>query len=223
MMLSHSVFDTPIVFEENKINVLVIENCDFLMRSIQDLKLQSEEDTEGEFVLSDGDDVGFKNTVVITDMFSLDINSKKNLTKLYAYLSEFSRNETYFGKTLSVLSEIQSFVAEISEASDYNLSASETDVRDLFKICDLKFAVDSNTEILEKLCSYISVLRDFLKTKLFVLVNLRQFVSENNITEFYKYTAYNKINVLLIESSCPEVRLDCEKYKIIDKDLCEIS
>lgn len=223
MMLSHSVFDTPIVFEENKINVLVIENRNFLVQTVLEMKSQIDEGVEGEYILSDdAGKVGFKNTAIVTDVFSIDLNSRKNLTKLYAYLSDLAYNETNYGQTMTVLNSVQNFVAEIADASDYSLSAAEAGVQELMKVCDLKFVFDGEMSFLEKLCEYLSVSSEFLKIKLFVFLNLRQFVSDEDLGEIYKYIAYNKINVLLLESVCPEKRLDCEEFKIIDKDLCEI-
>lgn len=223
MMLSHSVFDTPIVFEENKINVLVIENRNFLVKTVLEMKSQMDDGVDGEYILSDDTGkTGFKNTAVVTDIFSIDLNSRKNLTKLYAYLSELAYNESNYGQTMMMLNSVQNFVAELADVSDYSLSASEAGVQELMKVCDLKFVFDGEMSFLGKLCEYLSVSSEFLKIRLFVFLNLRQFVSDEDLEEIYKYVAYNKINLLLVESTCPEKRLDCEKFKVIDKDLCEM-
>ncbi len=49
-MITHPLFDTPIEFTECKINILVVEQPNILVRLIQDLLLQKE-NCDGEFVL----------------------------------------------------------------------------------------------------------------------------------------------------------------------------
>lgn len=65
-----------------------------------------------------------------------------------------------------------------------------------------------------------SYLRRWVPLDLVIFLNLKLYISETDLENIYKHIIYNKFNVLLIESSCPENKLKYEKIKIIDKDLC---
>ena len=54
-----------------------------------------------------------------------------------------------------------------------------------------------------------------------VFVNLKQYLSKNELIEFYKYAIYNKIQILLIDSQAYGVTLEYEKKLIIDENLDE--
>ena len=52
-------------------------------------------------------------------------------------------------------------------------------------------------------------------------MNLKAFLSENEITLFYQSVFYEKLSVLLLESGQKETVRPYEEVRIIDKDLCE--
>ena len=54
MKLAHSLFDTPIVFKENRVNILVIENKRELANMIYEL-IDCSEGVGGRYVLSEDD------------------------------------------------------------------------------------------------------------------------------------------------------------------------
>lgn len=94
-------------------------------------------------------------------------------------------------------------------------------VESLIKLYNV--SIDSSEKSLaEQLLLYMKICRDFFKKKLFVILNLKSFLSKDEIELFYKATFYEKFDLLLIESSQKEAPRDCEKVKIIDEDLCEI-
>ena len=98
---------------------------------------------------------------------------------------------------------------------------SEIDIKQLYKMMDLK--VEENLDsYLEQILNYINVVREVFNTKLFIFVNLKDYISDEEYEEIYKYIQLNKINIFLIESKVPKESYNWEKLWIIDEDLCEI-
>lgn len=94
-------------------------------------------------------------------------------------------------------------------------------IQELCKLFDLKIEVESET-FLEKIIDYISTCSEYQNIKVFVFVNLKTFLSPEDLKLFYKYVFNNKIQVLLLENSEHYI-LNEEIITIIDNDLCEIN
>jgi len=56
---------------------------------------------------------------------------------------------------------------------------------------------------------------------LLVFVNLKQYLSTNELAELYKYSLYNDVQILLIDSQSYGATIDNEKKLIIDSNLDE--
>ena len=222
MKLAHPFIENHIIFAENKINVLVVENQSLFVNMIEDIKNQLEQE-EGEFVLSNQLDIIplRNNAELISNYFDLDFDSKKIQNKISAFLKETAYAEENYVKTNEVISMLQSYFYELLDSSDYPLKMSnETDAAALIKMAGIKADI-SNGSLLEKLTDYILLMQDMQGIKLFVFVNLKTFLSERELQNFYSFLFYKKAQVLLLENTARE-KLPEEVLHIIDQDMCEI-
>lgn len=224
MKLVHPYIERQIIFDESKINVLTIENQKLFSEVVQEL-IAVLNGGNSKFVLSEGMDIINISKVgeLCIDIFSCEINSKKAITKLYEILRAKSVDEDMHLKTNQILSSIFSYTEDlIFEFGEYELSYNlDTDITNIFKALDVKFDLSDKT-YLEKLLDYVYINSEFLSKKLFIFVNLKSFLLEEELEAFYKMMFYKKINILLLESFEREYKFDCEEYYIIDKDLCQI-
>ena len=222
MKLAHPFIENHIIFAENKINVLVVENQSLFVNMIEDIKNQLVCD-EGEFVLSN--QLGIiplrNNAELISNYFDLDFDSKKIQNKISAFLKEAAYAEENYVKTNEIISMLQGYFYELLDSSEYPLKISnETDAAALIKMAGIKADI-SNGSLLEKLTDYILLMQDMLGIKLFVLVNLKTFLSERELQNFYSFLFYKKAHVLLLENTAREKPTE-EVLHIIDQDMCEI-
>ena len=222
MKLAHPFIENHIIFAENKINVLVVENQSLFVNMIEDIKNQLEQE-EGEFVLSN--QLGIiplrNNAELISNYFDLDFDSKKIQNKISAFLKETAYAEENYVKTNEIISMLQGYFYELLDSSEYPLKISnETDAAALIKMAGIKADI-SNGSLLEKLTDYILLMQDMQGIKLFVFVNLKTFLSERELQNFYSFLFYKKAQVLLLENTARE-KLPEEVLHIIDQDMCEI-
>ena len=104
MKLVHQDFSRPIFEEKDDFVELIIESPECFGAYISELAEQCK-GQEGRYVLSDKEkevDLA-KNVEIIFDIFSLDINEKRILNKLYSEMNELAKSEEFFVKTQEVI------------------------------------------------------------------------------------------------------------------------
>lgn len=223
MRLVHSLFENHIDFYENQINVLAIENRKFMAELIQEINNQIN-GISGRFVLSDNErELKLdKSCELIVDYFNIDFNNRKNLTQLYKVMNKISIDEDMYDETIEMKSQLLRFLYDIEDHVEYSISIDEEfDMISVFKAIDIKFDIEE-LNFVEKLIEYLMLSRNLCGTRVFVLVNLKSFISYDDLRTFYKSIFYCKLNVLLIENADSDNKIECEKVTIIDQDLCEI-
>ena len=84
-----------------------------------------------------------------------------------------------------------------------------------------KLSINSKDEIIEKLLLLIDIEKIFHINKLLIFVNLKQYLTKEELKELYKYSIYNNVKILLIDSECYGTCNEFEKKLIIDENLEE--
>lgn len=221
MIITYPLFDGVIEFEENKINVLIIENGTFFRKAVFDAVNQAKGE-EGEFILSENFKIidFSKNAEVIINFSELDFDSRKfaaKINKMAENASEELENES-----MELLSKINIFAASLATLMDIDVSFSEKEnISDIIKLFDFKIDREGKT-LGEQLLEYMKMCRMFFGKKLFIFVNLKSYLSEEEAESFYKSVLYEKYDVLLLESHQRGAFLEKEYVTVIDEDLCEI-
>ncbi len=223
MKLVHPELENQIVFSENKINILTVENKNFFIKLIEEL-LQQINGDEGSFILSENNkelEIS-KFCQMIIDPFNLEFNNKKIVNTIYSKLKDLTIDEFHYLETLNIKRDILKYIDRIIFDYDIPLEVdNDFDITALFKALNIKVE-NENSSLLEKLMNYISLLTDLTNTRLFILLNLKQFFSYDELKAFYSFVNYTKISVLLLEAVFIEPKHEDEKHYIIDTDLCEI-
>ena len=224
MKLVHPDFLFQIKFEENKVTNIIIESPTIFEKIIGDL-YSLVLGKEGMWVLSE-DSVPMemkKHSEIILNPFNLDINNKRILGKLYENIKNNAIRSELYIKWKQMYPHIMEVVEAFIEEFDYSLEYDdEIEIKDLLKLLNLRFIVDS-TDTLEKMIDYMNLHSSMLGTKLFVLVNIKSFYGEEKLKFLYEQAFYKKYNLLLIENKEYGKRNNNEIRYIIDKDGCVIS
>lgn len=224
MRIVHKDISNPIIIKETKINVLVLENKKFFIDKINELINQINGDY-GDYFLFDLNDEELsisKNCEILTDLFSLDFDSKKIKSAIFNELKNISNSEVFYIKIRELEKNIRDLILEIMYESDFELELDEDfDVTKLLKIYDISIS-KSYDSLIEKFITYIDILTDVLKIKVIFCVNLLNLFDEVDRIEIYKYLLLKKKKVVFIENYYESYDLEYEYKYIIDKDICEI-
>lgn len=217
MNFVHSLLEKSININEGEFVTLVIENPVELRNTVNGII-----NSAPELVLSENFspiEIS-KHAEFITDIFGVDFTTKKILTKITNEAECVSDN--FPNETLSLINALNEYGELISEKFDYPIKFSFVEnAEKIMKFLD--FTVDEeNITFPENLLTYMNLYRNFLGKKLFIFLNFKSFVSNNEFQLFCKNVAYEKFCVLNIESFDCKRFSENEKKIIIDKDLCVI-
>ena len=224
MKIINKNWQRKIEIEDNIIYTLVFENKKYYRENIMEL-INQHKGNEGSYILSnDNKEISFdKNSYIITDIFNIDINNKKVLTKIYSSLLK------EIVEDISSYNELSTNIRVYFEKLIFNSSLEieqneEMDMASLLKLGDFKVHV-KNDDILEKFIKFLKVLTELCGCKIIFVVGLRNVFTKGEIIEIYKEVCLNKINIINIEYQQFK-NLSNENYKeivyIFDGDNCEI-
>lgn len=222
MMLVHPHITEEIVFNENIINILVIENPPFFAEIISDIYNQTLR-LPGRVVLSnDNTPIEiYKHMKLLTQIVPFDINERTLTSKFYSALKNIAVDEEYYYNTQEMIAKIKQYIFNLYDSFDYDLTIEDDiDISNLFKLFGLKFNEEC-LSISEKIIEHMLAVTEFEGEKIFVFVNLKSYIPEAELEALYKTAIHHKLKLLLIEST-DRALLKHEKKLVIDNDLCEI-
>lgn len=222
MNLKINYFDNKIEFDKEFVNVVEVENKKYFYRFVNDFykieKIGFSDDLT--FFDNDGKEKNVNGKLkIILDYFDLEFDSKKNTTEISKYVSSTICEEDKLALQKQY-KKIISLYKNILNDIDFSLSMDEeVNVDSLFKV--LKIGVDLKDDLLDNLLLLIDMEKIFKMNILLVFVNLKQYLSRSELIELYKYSIYNEVQIMLIDSQSYGGTLEYEKKLIIDENLDE--
>lgn len=208
--------------KENIVSIIVLEDVKLRLPLINELFSQTF-GKEGNWLLFENDksfDLG-KKVELILEPLTLTLNNKKVKTKLYQDIKTIAQDYC-FSQGLEVHSQICNYLENMLDKLPYPIKYDEDwDVSEILKAYNVEL-VEEYDNIFEKLYNYIKLVNTVCGTEIFVMVNIKQYLTDDQITELYKMAAYGKIQLVLIEFSINNKR-DCEELYILDNDDCVIT
>jgi len=224
MKIINNNWQRQIVLEDNLIHTIVFENKKYYRESILEL-IRQHKGYEGNFILSNNNkEVSFdKNSYFISDLFNIDINNKKIISKVYGELLKNVVDD------IVEYNKITSYIREYFETLVFNNNLDleyndEIEANLLLKLGDFKIQFEESN-YLEKLIKFLKVLVELCNIKVIFIVGLYRVFSVEEVKKIYKEVCLNKINIINIESEQQGIKKsDCynELVYIFDKDNCEI-
>ena len=224
MKIINKNWQRKIEIEENTIYTLVFENKKYYRENIKEL-ISQHKGNEGNYIYSnDNKEISFeKSSYIITDIFNIEINSKKILTKIYNSLLKQIIDDTVEYNELTT--HIRAYFEKLIFNSPFEVEqGEEIDINSLLKLGDFRIHVEDD-DIIEKFIEFLKVLVQLCGINIIFIVGLHNIFTDEEIKEIYKEVCVNKINIINIEYRQFDNLSDenyIEKVYIFDKDNCEI-
>ncbi len=124
----------------------------------------------------------------------------ENILKQYLKLCKLL-NKELIKSELPISVSVEEGIEKVIKMFKLKIEQKEDLLDNLFLIIDLEVALNSN--------------------KVLCFMNLKQYLTKEELLEFYKYTIYNSINIIMIESTNYDYFNNYEKVIIIDQSLDE--
>lgn len=223
MKLVHPDFFFQIELSETKVTNIIIESPDVFESMLNELYNQTL-GNEGKWVLSNNSTpIEIKKySEIILNPFNLDINNKRLLAKLYENIKNNATKTDLYIKWIELYPKVSEVLDELIEDFDYNFEYDdEIEIKELLKLVNLRLNIETS-DSLEKMIDYMNLHNSILETKLFILVNIHSFYTQDKLKYLYEQAFYKKYYLLLLECKAADTVEILEKRYIIDKDGCVI-
>ncbi len=222
MRINCNYVENSIIFEDGKINSIEMENKKFFYRFVRDLYSISNGDILEEFIFLDDNNKEisvFNKIKIFNNFFEFDFNSKKyNMEILKQLVSEI--NDEDKNEILNLQKKIYTKVNKQLNKYDIPLYISiDIDLEAILK--ELKITIKNYDDILNNLFLLIDLENILRLSNILIFINLKQYLSAEELEEFYKYAIYNNVKLILVDSQCYTSISKYEKKLIVDNDLVE--
>lgn len=206
--------------ESNTITLEIL-NDHYFFDIIKELKFSVDNNSIKElFIELEGKPINNKKDIfLVIDPFNIDINSKPFISELYKrvgelYLADAKVNAVIHPIYNQLVSYLENLISELD--IDYSLKT-EFEIKDLLKMLALEFkeAPDDPFSTLSNLIDLVSELKLF---KVIVIINPRNFLPENSLSELLKRSSYKHLQILIIQNKHYE-KNSYEAKISVDEDL----
>ena len=207
-------------FDEGYVNELVVENKKMFFDMVNSIFEQAS-GGHGDYVLSIKDrPVEVSKYVDLTVQFApFEINRKSLLTKLYSALEHKALLAENYIQTGNLLVEIERYMLYLSEELPFDINCQKVSIGAIIKAVSPEID-NADKSPLEKIFSYMELVRELDRDRLFIMVNMRSYFDDGEMEIFVESTSLHGFRVLLLESAA-QVKLKHTHRYTIDEDLCE--
>ena len=175
---------------------------------------------EGISVLSEDNKVlpMAKHIELITRFVPFDMNQKNLITKMTTRMQNIAIDESHYLETKEMLGKWEQYLMKLSLDMVGTFGFSKISIETLIKAAGI--CVDDDYDNLgEQLLDYFELVQEYDGKKLFILVNLRSYLSDAEMNLFLQNIIERDIQILILESSEHPI-LEWECRHIADADFC---
>lgn len=223
MKLVERELGLEIELKENVISVLVIEKVGLRLSIVEELYSQVM-GKEGNWILVENEknyELG-KKAEMILEPFSLELNNKKVKNKLFQDIKVVAQDYC-FAQGVELHSHICNYLETLFERIPYPVKYEEEwNLSEILKAYGVELEEECD-DMCEKLINYLKLIKQVCGIDVFIILNIKQYLTEEQILELYKIAKYNKIQLVMIEFNMSGEKHDCEEIYILDKDGCIIT
>lgn len=214
--------DNSLLSTDNFVSVIETSSPKIFSNIIYDILNQSL--PAKELAIFDNDKLLKANDILlISDFINIDLSAKSILSKIYKYIGDYIsidiEKKIVFEKLVKTFNiDIYSIINDIDIDFEFNEC---TDIKDVFSMMKLKPLIEEDN-LLSKLLQYLNICAEMRLYKLVFLVNIKSYLSVEELKQLYKHAFYKNLSLLLLENTHKNILLNNEQKVFIDEDFCDI-
>ncbi len=222
MKINIKYIDNNLEVNTDEVQVVEIENKIYFYRIISDLYNIYNGNIPDDITLLDDNNKEMNNQnklKVFLNFFDLGLDTKKYSNDIAKYIS-FNISDENKDVLIKQYNKIINIYKTILNDMDIPLSIeSEINIDSITKL--MKVTIKTEDNLLSNLFILIDLENLFQTKNILIFVNLKQYLTNGELEELYKYSIYNEVPLLLIDSQSYGTTLNNEKKLIIDENLDE--
>lgn len=210
-------YENDIIFDKTYISSIEILNKKAYYHFLKDLN--SLRDQDDIFFMENNDLINIENKIsMIYNYINLDFDNKKIIAHILNIINN-NLDEKKKDQINKIYNKLKDIYTNTIEEIDLNLNIEEDfKIEDISKL--MKPKITPKQSLLENLLLLIDIESELKLDKLIILINLKDYLEEEELTELYKYSIYKEITILLIDNN-KHITNKFEKKLLIDEDLIE--
>ena len=216
MKFRFSFIDNEIEISNEFIKCIEVENNNYFIRMIINLNNYSNKDGNCDELIIDENNC---NLDLIIDYFNM-INNKKDIANIIKYIeSKINENDHEKIKKLynKIVDNLSNTIYELNLPVNIN---PDYNINKILKL--LNIFIENSDNILQNILNYIDI-NILIQNNILIFINLKSYLSKNELLELYKYCIYNEVTIVLIDNRLYGTTLEYEKKLIIDCNLEEFT
>lgn len=210
--------DESIEFSEEYVSTLEVRNK-YLFREIISCLVRSQfEKYEYEIVNFDDGAALSDRLIIVSDVMSFDVNSRKIISEMYKRLANMVDNDVLKNmvKAEAVLEHIGVFV---EDSLNFDVKyRTDFDLNDFLKLLKVEPSIASEYDIKQRVYGIIELINSLFDDKIICFMNLKQLITKEEFSEIVKNCLSKKQLVWFIESNKSFVDTS-ESIIVVDDDL----
>lgn len=222
MKINVNYIDNELILEDNKILNIEIYNKKFFYRFIKDLNLIENGNNLEEITVfnKQNEEITLTNKIeILSNFLEFDLYNKKYSSDFQKYIVKNSE-EKNIDKIVKEYSKVYDSITNIVNLVDIPITIkNDFDFDSIIK--SFKFEVNFSDNLLNNLINLLEVKTNLSKEKIYIFINLKSYLNNEDLLEFYKYIYLKNINSIFIDTSKYADLNDYINKVIIDRDLDE--
>lgn len=212
--------DEVIDLKSSESLIVIIEDPKLYRDTVQSV-INYNEGLDKLFIEKDTKPIKVKDLLALSDIISLDINSKSILERILKVI-EYSLIDsgTYIEISKAITKSIE-IVEESKFNEDYELvyTTDPSDMKKFLKYLGINLKQADN--IIDNLYYYISLISELNLCSVLVLANILNYLEKEEIKNFVEFCNFKSINLIILDNSSIDKVLGITKIYHIDKELFE--
>jgi len=222
MNLKINYFENVINMKKDYVNVIEIENKKYFYRFVRDLYCVDKLGFSDNIILFDSErkevnlgdkikihfnyfDLGFDSKKIVSDISKLVLKNTSDEDKMLLQNQYHKLSKIY----KRMLNNVDLPLVVDDEIGFDSLS----------KV--VKLSIQEKDDLLDNLLILIDAQKLLRSDAILIFINLKQYLTRNELVELYKYSIYNQVFIILVDSQCYGGTIEYEKKLIIDDTLDE--
>ena len=215
------VFNTT----EKGVHTLVIENQSMLQAVITDIYGQVQGNDGKSVVSVENKPLPFaKHCEILSQFIPFSLNKRSLVTKITQLLTARAVADEHFVETAELLAKVETIMYDLAFDLAFDLALDiefhSITAEALIKATGVSLKEEYES-LAEKVIDYMEMVNTLERRKLYILVNFRSYVSDEEMIYFIDTVLRRELNVLIIESTERSI-LKGELRYLVDESLCEI-
>lgn len=200
---------------------IIVENQKKMYEIIADLNSQLE-GNEGKAVLSEDNKLIRidKKLELLSQFIPFDLNKKTLINKITSKMLETALQADFFLQTQELISLWEKLCLDLSLQFPGDIGFAKISAESLFKSAGIELE-NEYEHLTEKLLDYFELVEEYEGKKLFILLNLRTFITDDEMEVFLENIIQRGYQVIFLENVA-RASLNHENRFIVDADLCNI-